>query len=147
MPIFEYECPEHGKFEKIKNLNDNSTEYCPVCGASAQRIMSRPAITRVEHKENLPLGSGSRGKFLSPQETGGMGIMIPSFGALEKEEVEYTAEAALEKEKERVAKNLTPVTEKRAKGKQKLESAFNIALNAKQGQRAKALKESGLVEV
>lgn len=146
MSLIEFECPKHGRFEKIRNINDNSIERCPECGELAQRVISRPAIVKVEHKENLPLGSGSRGKFLSHQETGGMGILIPSWGAMEKEEVEYTAEVALEKERERVAKNLTPVTEKRVKGKQKLESAFNIAMNTKQGQRAKALKESGLVE-
>jgi len=56
--------------------------------------------------ERLPLGNKSRGRFLTSEETGGLPILIPSFGALEKEEVDYTAEAAIESERERV--KMTP---------------------------------------
>src|SRR3990167_430633 len=58
----------------------------------------------VRKKERLPLGEGSRGRFVTPEETGGLGILIPSFGAMEKEEVDYVAGMAIEKEKERIKK-------------------------------------------
>ena len=57
---------------------------------------------RFKTTERLPLGNKSRGRYLTSEETGGMPILIPSFGALEKEEVDYTAEAAIESERERV---------------------------------------------
>jgi len=56
----------------------------------------------VKNTERLPLGNKSRGRYLTSEETGGLPILIPSFGALEKEEIDYVAEAAIEKEKERV---------------------------------------------
>jgi len=80
--------------------------------------------------ERLPLGSGSRGRFIDSKETGGMSILVPSFGALEKEEVDYVAEEAIYREKERVKtaeprltktalQNVVAETMKAPKGKRK----------------------------
>lgn len=84
----------------------------------------------VKTPERLPYGTGSRGRYITSEETGGHSILIPSFGALEKEEVDYVAEAAIEEERDRVAKkqpsekqqalrNIVVETLKAPKGKRK----------------------------
>jgi len=38
MPLYEYECPRHGPFEKMRPLADSSAKQsCPTCGAAAPR--------------------------------------------------------------------------------------------------------------
>ncbi len=80
--------------------------------------------------ERLPLGNKSKGRFIDSKETGGMSILVPSFGALEKEEVDYVAEEAIYREKERQKKaeprltkvalqNVVAKTLKAPKGKRK----------------------------
>ncbi len=84
----------------------------------------------IKTREQLPLGSGSRGRFISSKETGGLAILVPSFGALDKEEVDYVAEEAIAQEKERVKtaeprlsavalRNVVTETNKAPKGKRK----------------------------
>jgi hypothetical protein len=84
----------------------------------------------IKTPEQLPLGNGSRGRFISSKETGGLSILIPSFGALEKEEVDYVTEEAIAQEKERIKtaeprlatvalRNVMAETRKAPKGKRK----------------------------
>ncbi len=48
MPIFEYNCPEHGKFEElitrqcdiIAVVNGDMEVVCPKCGKTAERLVS-----------------------------------------------------------------------------------------------------------
>ena len=40
MPIYEYECDEHGKFESLKPIHERHTEPCPECGAVCRQLMS-----------------------------------------------------------------------------------------------------------
>ena len=45
MPIYEYECPEHGRFEKYSpNFHEGHTEFyaapCTVCGEFCNGVMS-----------------------------------------------------------------------------------------------------------
>lgn len=40
MPIYEYECPQHGKFEKLKRLPTDAMEPCPKCGKLCKKLMS-----------------------------------------------------------------------------------------------------------
>ncbi len=65
-------------------------------------------------------------------------MFIPSWGALEQAEVDYIAEASIEKEKERVRKkrDMERLT------KQKIGSYLDLAYQTKPGQRAKVLKEA-----
>ncbi len=84
-------------------------------------------------KERLPLGNGSRGRFVPPSGKRA-GILVPSFGALEKEEIDYIVEAEQEKEDTRV---------RHSEQKEKLERASRIAMNAKKGKRIEVLKELG----
>ena len=85
-------------------------------------------------KERLPYGSGSRGKFI-PSENGRRSIFVPSFGVLEKEEVDYIVEAAKEQEDDRIRKN------RKSEQKETLEKVTDALRKAKPGQRAKLLKE------
>ena len=90
-------------------------------------------------KKRLPLGAGSAGRKITSKETGGMGIFIPSFGAMEQAEVDYIAEGAIEKEKARVKKSKK--TQQRAN--QSIVQAYvNLANSKPKGQKAKAIREA-----
>ena len=136
MPVYEYQCQKHGKFDVLKPMGFVGVVTCPDCGKACRKVPSVPAPAVIINHEQLPLGNKSRGKFIPPEETGGMGILVPSFGALEKEEVEYTAEGALEKEKERVRKGIRRESETR----RRMDRYIKEAHKAPPGQRAKAIK-------
>ena len=40
MPLYEYDCIEHGRFEEIHHIEDRHNAVCPVCGGSAQLRIS-----------------------------------------------------------------------------------------------------------
>jgi len=101
--------------------------------AFIEKIKSLSII--VKNEERLPYGKGSRGKFIPPEETGGLAIFVPSFGALEKEEVDYVAEGALEKEKQRQKKKRQSVQ------KARLEQVSLAMKQAPSGKRAKTGRE------
>jgi putative FmdB family regulatory protein len=44
LPLYEYECPEHGRFELVRKFSDPPVEKCPRCGKPVQKIVSAPAI-------------------------------------------------------------------------------------------------------
>jgi putative FmdB family regulatory protein len=44
LPLYEYECPEHGRFELVRKFSDPPVEKCPRCGKEVQKILSAPAI-------------------------------------------------------------------------------------------------------
>lgn len=89
----------------------------------------------IKTPERLPLGNKSRGRFIDSKETGGMSILVPSFGALEKEEVDYVAEEAIAEEKERV-KAAEPRLTKTALG-----NVVAEALKAPKGKRKETLEK------
>jgi len=136
MPIYEFKCPIHGRFE-ILSTSGISEYYCPHCQAICRKVISAPAKAHIVHNERLPLGNKSRGKLIMPEETGGLGILVPSFGALEKEEVEYVAQGALEKERERIAKKGKLPSRTRSK----IQVALSEAYRTRPGQRAKIIRE------
>ena len=101
--IYEFRCPLHGVFEARRTIETcTHPEPCSVCNILSKRIISIPAVSIKQGSVRLQFGSGSAGKVISPKETGGMGIYIPSMGAMEQAEVDYIAEGAIEKEKDRV---------------------------------------------
>ncbi|MFA5259198.1 MAG: FmdB family zinc ribbon protein [Candidatus Pacearchaeota archaeon] len=52
MPIYEYQCPKCGIYERIqRELKDNDT--CD-CGGLAERIMSVPAVKTSKKSPNKP---------------------------------------------------------------------------------------------
>jgi len=91
----------------------------------------RTMSVRIKNKEQLPLGNKSRGRFIKTGK-GQPDILIPSYGLLEKEEIDYIAEANIEKDKDRVRR--TPM-------KENLEKVTKALLNAPQGERRKLLNE------
>ena len=44
MPLYEYQCENGHRFEKILKFSDPPITTCPTCGASVQKLMSSPAI-------------------------------------------------------------------------------------------------------
>ncbi len=44
MPLYEYECPEHGRFELVRKFSDPPVTKCPQCGKPVQKVLSAPAI-------------------------------------------------------------------------------------------------------
>lgn len=40
MPIYDFECPNCGVFDKLLKINErNSTQYCVKCGSSSDRVI------------------------------------------------------------------------------------------------------------
>lgn len=131
MPLYSYTCPVHGSFDVIQTLGD-STAICPRCKRSGRRVVTAPARITVNYKQTLPYGTGSRGRYLSSKETGGLPVLIPSWGAMEQAEVDYVAEAAIDKERGR---------KKRQRVMQDKVAAYSaLAYQTKPGQRAKVLQ-------
>ena len=44
LPLYEYQCPEHGTFEKMQKFSDPPLTACPTCGAPVEKLLSAPAI-------------------------------------------------------------------------------------------------------
>lgn len=146
MPLYEYLCSEHGLFQMLRGIDTASSEPCPLCGLQCVRVPSAPARTVIKTKEQLPYGTGSMGKYVSAKETGGLPIYVPSWGAMEQEEVDYVAEVAVEKERERVAKN-RPLNEQNAMTKEALGNIVKIGKSQTRGKRAVTMgkvKKEGL---
>ena len=83
MPLYSYNCPVHGPFDVIQTLGASEAS-CPRCNKPGQRVVTKPARITVNQTEALPYGSGSRGRYLSSKETGGVPVFIPSWGAMEQ---------------------------------------------------------------
>ena len=46
MPIYEYECPDHGKFEKLQPMRkEDNVEYRSYCPAPGCMVLAQPVIT------------------------------------------------------------------------------------------------------
>ena len=44
MPLYEYECPKDGTFERIQKFSDPPLAACPICGGPIEKLASAPAI-------------------------------------------------------------------------------------------------------
>ncbi len=44
MPLYEYECPKDGTFERIRKFSDPPLTACPTCGGPIEKLLSAPAI-------------------------------------------------------------------------------------------------------
>ncbi len=138
MPLYDYWCQQCGyKFEEIQKWEHRDMVNCHKCGARVTCKMSVPAKVTITRPEQLPYGNKSRGKYVSSEETGGLGILVPSFGALEKEEVEYTALEATEKEKDRVRKGKQFVNEQ----KSLIQKYMDVAYKTKPRKRIEAMRK------
>jgi putative FmdB family regulatory protein len=43
MPTYEYQCPDGHRFERFQRMSEEPKADCPVCGKSAQRLLSAGA--------------------------------------------------------------------------------------------------------
>ncbi len=132
MPLYEYDCPGHGVYE-IRVDGDTPTG-CPECGIQGERIMSVTAPPVIKNKERLPYGNGARGQYIKG-ENGRRDIFVPSFGAMEQDEVDYTVQGAIEQE-EAKAKVRKPSEQKEA-----IAAVVKEMRKAKPGERAKVVEE------
>jgi len=87
-----------------------------------------------KNKPTLPYGHNDRGKFI-PAEKGRRAIFVPSFGVLEKEEVEYLTEAAQEQEDTRLRKGRV------SRQKEQLEQVTEAVRHAPNGRRAELARK------
>jgi len=88
----------------------------------------------VREKQRLPYGDKDRGRFVEA-EKGRRAIFVPSFGTMEREEIDDIVLAAQEKEDERIKRG------EKSQIKENLENITQVALSAPRGKRAKAIKE------
>jgi putative FmdB family regulatory protein len=44
LPLYEYQCPQCGRFEVIQRFSDAPLSVCPTCGKEVQKLLSSPAI-------------------------------------------------------------------------------------------------------
>jgi putative FmdB family regulatory protein len=44
VPLYEYQCPQCGRFEVIRKFSDPALTACPTCGREVQKLLSAPAI-------------------------------------------------------------------------------------------------------
>lgn len=44
LPLYEYDCPECGRFEKIRKFSDRPLKTCPKGHKGIERLLSAPAI-------------------------------------------------------------------------------------------------------
>ncbi len=44
VPLYEYQCPQCGRFELIRKFSDAPLLTCPTCGCEVQKLFSAPAI-------------------------------------------------------------------------------------------------------
>jgi putative FmdB family regulatory protein len=44
VPLYEYSCPQCGRFELIRKFSDRPLKACPTCGKAVQKLPSAPAI-------------------------------------------------------------------------------------------------------
>jgi putative FmdB family regulatory protein len=52
MPIYEYECGEHGVFEDQRKIAEAHADgTCPECRRASPRIVSAPALGRLERSQ------------------------------------------------------------------------------------------------
>jgi len=127
---YQYECPQCRELIEISKtmVDAKLEEKCLSCGVKLKRIFNTHPF-QLEHKENLPLGNKSRGRYIKGEHND---ILIPSFGLLEKEEIDYIAEANIEKDKNR--KRKTPM-------KENMQKVVGALHQAPKGQRGKLLDE------
>jgi putative FmdB family regulatory protein len=44
VPLYEYECPKDGTFERVQKFSDPPLSACPTCGGPIEKLLSAPAI-------------------------------------------------------------------------------------------------------
>ncbi len=63
MPLYEYECREHGDFELVRAMSESSAPApCPWCQRESPRMLSAPALHKVSHATRVALDRNERSR-------------------------------------------------------------------------------------
>ncbi|MGC4087975.1 MAG: zinc ribbon domain-containing protein [Polyangiaceae bacterium] len=63
MPLYEYECREHGVFELVRPMADSAKgAECPWCQSKAPRILSAPAVQQVAFATRVALDRNEKSR-------------------------------------------------------------------------------------
>ena len=61
MPLYEYSCSEHGRFDYVKSIHDPTFREapCPSCGTTCEKVLSVPQhrIHTLDLQSKLPKGA------------------------------------------------------------------------------------------
>lgn len=57
MPLYEFSCPEHGRFDEFQDMHEMHRAVCPKCGKRADRVFSPAAVT-VDFRPGFDPGIG-----------------------------------------------------------------------------------------
>jgi putative FmdB family regulatory protein len=64
MPLYEYECSDHGVFEVRRSLAESAQpDACPVCDRASPRIVSAPAFRRLARSQVHALDRNERSRY------------------------------------------------------------------------------------
>ena len=96
MPLYEYLCPAHGRFDRFSSYQGQDPILsCPQCGALSPKVIS-VVRTHIKNKPRLRYGTGEPTRVVK-QVDDKPGFIIMSEGLLEKEEVDYIEGAQRDK--------------------------------------------------
>lgn len=63
MPLYEYDCREHGVFELARSMQDSAKGApCPWCQRDASRILSVPAVRQLDRSTRVALDRNERSR-------------------------------------------------------------------------------------
>ncbi len=89
MPLYEYECAKHGRFEEFQHMSGEHTAVCPQCGADSRLLISVPTVIRMKEREQLQFGTKAPSQLIPSRVEGGLPSYVISEGALEQEEIDH----------------------------------------------------------
>jgi len=63
MPMYEYECDDHGAFEVLKSLSEYAEPtQCPDCGLEATRLLSAPRLSGLARPDMIAHARNERSR-------------------------------------------------------------------------------------
>jgi putative FmdB family regulatory protein len=63
MPLYEYECPDHGVFEEPRPIAESAADStCPDCLGTARRIVSATNLGRLERSQVKAMDRNERSR-------------------------------------------------------------------------------------
>ena len=63
MPLYEYECREHGVFEQSRSIAESAEDAtCPDCRCGAPRIVSLPSLGRMDRSQVRAMAVNERSR-------------------------------------------------------------------------------------
>lgn len=76
MPLYEYECPEHGIFDQFNTIANRKKANCPECNKSCRHVIITPPAGKVPNYD-------------WSNENGGRGRRIPQLSAGKQDKSAY----------------------------------------------------------